>query len=149
MTVLCIDPSSKCSGIGIVKDGAVVYTTTAFGLDGNYNTIKEIIEQYQPELIIKESPFCGINKKTYRKLCEIHGVIELLANIYNIPFIEYTPSAGKKIAGTSTRDKDSKNIVNKYVNKYFNTNISSLDITDALILYLVYIKDIKEGVVNG
>ena len=140
-TVLCIDPSSKCSGIAVVKDGAVVYTTTASGLSGNFNIIKNIIKTYQPELIIKESPFCGINKKTYRKLCEIHGVIELLANTYNIQFIEYTPSAGKKIAGTSTRDKDSKNIVNKYVNQYFNTNISNLDITDALVLYLVWRSD--------
>ena len=141
MTVLCIDPSSKCSGIGIIKDGAVVYTATASNLTGNYNVIKELIEKYQPELIIKESPFCGINKKTYRKLCAIHGVIELLANIYNIPCIEYTPSAGKKIAGTSTRDKNSKNIVNKYVNQYFNTNISNLDITDALVLYINYVKE--------
>lgn len=137
-TVLCIDPSSKCSGIAVVKDGAVVYTATASDLTGNYNTIQELIKKYQPELILKESPFCGINKKTYRKLCAIHGVIELLANVYNIPCIEYTPSAGKKIAGTSTKDKNSKNIVNKYVNQYFNTNISSLDITDALVLYLVW-----------
>ena len=141
MTILCIDPSSKCSGIGIIKDGAVVYTTTASDLTGNYNTIQELIKKYQPELILKESPFCGINKKTYRKLCAIHGVIELLANTYNIPCIEYTPSAGKKIAGTSTRDKNSKNIVNKYVNQYFNTNISNLDITDALVLYLVWRHD--------
>lgn len=140
-TVLCIDPSSKCSGIAVVKDGAVVYMTTASNLTGNYNIIQELIEKYQPELIVKESPFCGINKKTYRKLCEIHGVIELLANVYNIPCIEYTPSAGKKIAGTSTKDKNSKNIVNKYVNQYFNTNISSLDITDALVLYLVWRSD--------
>ena len=116
-TVLCIDPSSKCSGIAVVKDEAVVYTATASNLCGNYNTIQELIEKYQPELILKESPFCGINKKTYRKLCAIHGVIELLANTYNIQFIEYTPSAGKKIAGTSTRDKNSKNIVNKYEDK--------------------------------
>ena len=141
MTVLCIDPSSKCSGIAVVKDGAVVFTTTASNLCGNYKAIEELIIQYKPQLLLKESPFCGINKKTYRKLCEIHGVIELLANVYNIPFIEYTPSAGKKIAGTSTRDKDSKNIVNKYVNKYFNTNISNLDITDALVLYLVWRHD--------
>ena len=39
-TVLCIDPSSKCSGIAVVKDGAVVYTTTASGLSGNFNIIK-------------------------------------------------------------------------------------------------------------
>ena len=141
MTVLCIDPSSKCSGIGIVKDGAVVYTTTASGLTGTYNTIQELIEKYQPELILKESPFCGINKKTYRKLCEIHGVIELLAELHNIPIKEYTPSQGKKNCGTSTRDKNSKNIVNKYVNQYFNTNITSLDITDALVLYIAYVEE--------
>ena len=141
MTVLCIDPSSKCSGIAVVKDGAVVYTATASDLTGNYNVIKELIEKYQPELIIKESPFCGINKTTFRKLCEIHGVIELLAELNNIPIKEYTPSQGKKNCGTSTKDKNSKKIVNSYVNNYFGTNITSLDVTDALVLYINYVKE--------
>ena len=39
-TVLCIDPSLKQSGIAVVKDGAVVYKTTASGLSGNFNIIK-------------------------------------------------------------------------------------------------------------
>ena len=138
MTVLCIDPSSKCSGIAVVKDGAVVFTTTASNLDGNYNTIKDLIEEYKPQLIIKESPFCGINKTTFRKLCEIHGVIELLSKIYNIPLKEYTPSQGKKACGTNTRDKNSKKIVNEYINNYFDTSIESLDVTDSVALYLVW-----------
>ena len=141
MIVLCIDPSSKCSGIAVVKDGAVVFTTTASNLDGNYNTIKNLIEEYKPQLIIKESPFCGINKTTFRKLCEIHGVIELLSKIYNVPLKEYTPSQGKKACGTNTRDKNSKKIVNEYINNYFDTNITNLDITDALVLYINYIKE--------
>lgn len=140
-TVLCIDPSSKCSGIAVVKDGAVVFTTTASNLCGNYKAIEELIIQYKPELILKESPFCGINKTTFRKLCEIHGVIELLAELYNIPIKEYTPSQGKKNCGTSTKDKNSKKIVNSYVNNYFGTNITSLDVTDALVLYINYIKE--------
>lgn len=140
-TVLCIDPSSKCSGIAVVKDGAVVFTTTASDLTGNYNTIQELIEKYQPELILKESPFCGINKKTYSKLCKIHGVIELLAELHNIPMKEYTPSQGKKNCGTSTKDKNSKKIVNSYVNNYFGTNITNLDVTDALVLYINYVKE--------
>ena len=145
MTVLCIDPSCKCSGIAVVKDGAVVYTTTASDLSGNFNIIKNIIKTYKPELIIKESPFCGINKKTYSRLCKIHGVIELLAELHNIPIKEYTPSHGKKNCGTSTRDKNSKKIVNSYVNNYFGTNITSLDITDALVLYINYIKEEGEN----
>ena len=147
MTVLCIDPSSKSSGIAVVKDGAVVFITTASNLCGNYKVIEELIIQYKPQLLLKESPFCGINKKTYSKLCKIHGVIELLAELYNIPIREYTPSQGKKNCGTSTRDKDSKKIVNSYVNNYFGTNIADLDITDALVLYINYIKE--EGGNNG
>ncbi len=147
MTVLCIDPSSKSSGIAVVKDGAVVFITTASNLCGNYKVIEELIIQYKPQLLLKESPFCGINKKTYSKLCKIHGVIELLAELYNIPIREYTPSQGKKNCGTSTRDKNSKKIVNSYVNNYFGTNIADLDITDALVLYINYIKE--EGGNNG
>ena len=141
MTVLCIDPSSKCSGIAVIENGAVVFTTTASDLTGNFNIIKNIIKTYQPELIIKESPFCGINKKTYRKLCAIHGVIELLAELHSIPIKEYAPSQGKKNCGTSTKDKNSKKIVNSYVNNYFGTNITNLDITDALVLYIAYVEE--------
>lgn len=141
MIVLCIDPSCKCSGIAVVKDGAVVFTTTASNLCGNYKVIEELIIQYKPQLIIKESPFCGINKKTYSKLCKIHGVIELLAELHNIPIKEYTPGCGKKNCGTSTKDKNSKKIVNSYVNSYFGTNITSLDVTDALVLYINYKKE--------
>ena len=140
-TVLCIDPSSKCSGIAVIEDGAVVYTTTASGLCGNYKAIEELIIQYKPQLLLKESPFCGINKKTYSKLCKIHGVIELLAELHNIPIKEYTPSQGKKNCGTSTKDKNSKKIVNSYVNNYFGTNITNLDVTDALVLYINYVKE--------
>ena len=141
MIVLCIDPSSKCSGIAVVKDGAVVFTTTASNLCGNYKVIEELIIQYKPQLLLKESPFCGINKKTYSKLCKIHGIIELLAELHGIPLREYTPAHGKKNCGTSTKDKNSKKVVNSYVNNYFGTNITSLDITDALVLYINYVKE--------
>lgn len=140
-TVLCIDPSLKQSGIAVVKDGAVVYKATASGLSGNFNIIKNIIKTYKPDLIIKESPYCGPNKITFRRLSEVHGCIQLLAELYNIPVKEYTPSVGKKVAGTSTRDKDSKDKVNKFVNDYFNISIINNDITDALVLYIAYVKE--------
>lgn len=138
--ILCIDPSKTRSGISIIDDinNKIIYTTTSGGLLGNFKTIQELIEEYKPRLILKESPYMGINKKTFGILCKVHGGIEILGEMYNIPIVEYTPSAGKKVCGTSTRDKNSKKIVNAYINNYFNTSIESLDVTDSVALYLVW-----------
>ena len=143
MTVLCIDPSLKQSGISVFKDNKLVKTTIASGISGNFNVLRELIKTYKPDLIIKEDCYCGPNRKTYYRLAQIHGVIDLLGELYNIPIKSYTPSEGKKTAGTNTKDKQSKEKVRDYVNLYFGTNIINMDVTDSMILYINYVKEME------
>ncbi len=65
---------SSCTRIGFIRD-----------------TLKTIIETYEPSALAVESLFFSRNVTSALNVAEVRGIIKLLAFDYNLPLFEYTP----------------------------------------------------------
>lgn len=153
INVLAFDPSSKATGYGIVIDNKLItYGFIKKTKDKNilniYNKLEELITTYQIDIIVKEDMFVGGNARTGITLASIHGIIQLLSekhaislNGYPVMTIKSTVLNGikrKNPDGTKKTGEDMKKEVAVKVNNYFGTNITNLDVTDALSVYLCF-----------
>lgn len=103
MKVLGIDPGSGIVGFGYVQKGSsprmlgggVIKTTigdeTAIRLLELYESLKELIHEFQPEVASVEKLFFAQNVTTAMTVSQARGVILLALAEAKIPIYEYTP----------------------------------------------------------
>ena len=120
MRILGLDPSLSSTGWGIIEVNAnrLQYVADGFiptspkmpieeRLDIIFNTLKEVIENYQPEEAAIEKTFLNSNPETSLKLSMARGVVILAAGHYHLPLFEFDPTKVKKaLVGVGRADKN-------------------------------------------
>lgn len=117
--VLGIDPGSRKTGFGLIESGryypnylvsGVIRVEKYSGADRLkiiFESVCQIIDQYQPSVMAIEKVFVYKNPNSAIKLGQARGVILCAAAIKNVPIMEYTPTqikstiVGKGHAGKS------------------------------------------------
>ena len=122
VVILGIDPGSRITGYGLVRtEGNRLHCLDYGGIKltggseaSNFpNRLKQIYDQlslvldkYSPTAMAVEDIFYAVNVKSVLKLGHTRGVVLLLAAQFDIPLIEYSPTAVKKaVAGYGRADK--------------------------------------------
>ncbi len=119
MRILGIDPGYAIVGVGVIDYNNVnfkpVYFTAVttpaktdfpLRLQMIYNSILQIIDNFQPEAMAIEKLYYNTNSKTVIDVAEARGVILLAARNKNIPIYEYTPLQVKSaVTGYGKADK--------------------------------------------
>lgn len=102
--VLGIDPGSRKTGFGIIESGRyhpqylvsgvirVEKFDSAERLKNIFQSITQIIEQYQPTVMAIEKVFVHKNPNSAIILGQARGVILCAAALKEIPIMEYTPT---------------------------------------------------------
>jgi len=102
--VLGIDPGSRKTGFGVIESGRyhprylvsgvirVEKLDSAERLKNIFQSITQIIEQYQPTVMAIEKVFVHKNPNSAIILGQARGVILCAATLKEIPIMEYTPT---------------------------------------------------------
>lgn len=151
MLILGIDPGIARTGWGLVKKGKSKFATPGFGcietpagsaiqlrLGSIFHSILEIIEKYDPDMIVIEELFFNTNAKTALIVGQARGVILLSAAEKKIPIFVYTPLQVKMaVTGYGRAEKMQ---VGKMVKTLLNLKVipSPDDITDSLAVALTH-----------
>lgn len=127
MIILGIDPGTATTGFGVISvPDDILGREFKYDIElvdyGNISTSKDdimpnrlmqlhegmerIIAKYQPDLIVIELLFFGINHRTAMAVGQARGVIMLSAGKHSVPIHEYTgPQVKLLIAGSGRADK--------------------------------------------
>ena len=105
--------------------------------------IKEIIEEYKPEILSIETLFLNTNQKTVMKVSEARGVVIYEASRKKLKIFEASPPQ-IKIATTGYGRSD-KTQINKMVKMlvYIDEKVKSDDELDAIAIALTAFANIK------
>lgn len=110
MKILGIDPGIGICGFGLIEaksrasakalDYGVVTTTVDAPLPVRlkelYDSLTEVFEQTQPEVVAVEKLFFSKNITTGIAVAEARGIVLLVAEQRGVPIYEYTPNEIKK-----------------------------------------------------
>lgn len=107
--ILGVDPGSCVSGYGIIciqnqayvpLDYGCIRPPSHFKLSERYlvifDSIEELIEKYQPNVLVVEMQFMYKNVQSALKLGMAKGVVMIAAKKKGLPVFEYAPTAAKK-----------------------------------------------------
>ena len=150
MRIIGIDPGTKITGIGIIDVNQrggfspVFFTSLKFkdSLDNVifqfYTGIKEIVEEYKPDVAVIEDIFYAVNVKSTIMLAHLRGSAITLFKLNNMPVFSYTPLDVKKtIAGYGRAEKEQ---VRFLVENLLNIDLKDYpyDVSDALALAICH-----------
>jgi crossover junction endodeoxyribonuclease RuvC len=122
MVILGVDPGSRVTGFGVIESNKFKFSYVSSGCirtSGDlteritiiFNGISEIIEKYQPDVVVIERAFMRPdrpNPDAAIKLGHARGAIISAAGSREIPMIEYSPNQIKKALvgrGHATKDQ--------------------------------------------
>ena len=145
MKILGIDPALTSLGWGLIKlsphkinyiaSGLVKTKSTDLMHKRLYNivdTIENIIETYNPDLIAMEETFINKNATSSLKLGYVRGAIMSLIGKFDKPYFEYTPNLIKKtVVGSGHAEKHQMAHMIKLIISGAH-NLKNLDEVDAL-----------------
>lgn len=113
--ILGIDPGTGICGFGVIEGHRMIdcgviatpaHTPLPERLEDIYNSLGEIIELNQPDVVSIEKLFFSKNITTGISVAEARGVIMLVCKQHNLPMYEYTPNEIKKVmTGYGAADK--------------------------------------------
>ncbi len=117
--ILGIDPGSRKAGFGLIESGRyhpsyllsgvirVEKLSGAERLKTIFESVCQIIDQYQPQVMAIEKVFVYKNPNSAIKLGQARGVILCAAALKDVPIMEYTPTQIKStIVGQGHASKD-------------------------------------------
>ena len=110
------------------------------GENALWEFLTNITAKYHITRIVAESIFLNKNVRTFERLANYHGVINLFAQLNEIELITkgYQPTEWKRIF--IRNPYASKDEVKNYVNKLIGGNIQSDNITDAIGILFAWVK---------
>lgn len=142
MIILAIDQAYKHSGFSVFKDGEYV-NHGSYVVDKNDNSevryekfienIKNLIEEYKPDLVVTEKAWLGPNAKVYSLISELIGIIRCYCFIKGIKFDTIQVTTYRSKLGI----KNKKQYVIEYIQKSFpDLELKNDDESDAICLGL-------------
>lgn len=115
MKVCGIDPGYERLGVAVLEDAHVLYSTCietkrsdtlSERLASLGRELESVLKEYSPDTLAIETLFFSKNKKTALSVAHARGVILYLAEILNIPVVEYSPQSIKiAVTGHGAADK--------------------------------------------
>ena len=159
MKILGIDPGTASTGYGLIEVGTdtKLIRNLEYGLIKTskdslmqerllkiYNTVKSIIERFEPDSIVIERLFFNTNAKTAIAVGQARGIYLLAAGEYKLPVFEYTALQAKmSITGYGRSEKDEVRIKIEEMLK-LDKKITPIDASDALAMAICHcLKTIK------
>ena len=120
MIILGIDPGTRITGYGIIRDENSKISCIEYGAIKNppkltpwecqlriFDGISKIIQEYAIDAVAVESQFFYKNARTALRLAEARSVALLPATKARLPIFEYTPKRVKQaVSGTGNARKD-------------------------------------------
>jgi crossover junction endodeoxyribonuclease RuvC len=107
--ILAIDPGTKVSGYGVISiqdhhyiplDYGCIRPPPRFKLSERYlvifDSIEELIEKYQPAVLVVEMQFMYKNAQSALKLGMARGAVMIAAKKKGLPIFEYAPTVAKR-----------------------------------------------------
>ena len=104
MTFLGIDPGLQYSGFGVAKKaGPKIFLLDCGFLQMSptkslpdrigifYNYFEKLLDQYQVNVLVLETPFLGKNAQNFLKLGYLRGILYLLASQKKLQLLEFSP----------------------------------------------------------
>ena len=160
MVILGIDPGTATTGYGLINNdngnislityGCIktpVNETRHIRLKYIYNDLLNLMEEYDPEVLVIEKLFFNKNIKTALSVGESRGIVLLAGAVKNLPVFEYTPLQVKySLTGYGRADKNQIKELVKLTLK-IEEKISSDDAADALAIALCHIAE--QNISNG
>lgn len=156
MKILGIDPGSRKTGFGIIESGRyhpryllsgvvrVEKMTGAQRLRTIYESILQLLDQYQPQVMAIEKVFVYKNPNSAIKLGQARGVIICAAAMRDLPVMEYTPTQIKStIVGQGHANKHQVQYMVKHLLKL--TESPQEDAADALAAALCHDRYLSMG----
>lgn len=147
--ILGIDPGSRITGYGVVRDTGRGCEYVASGcirtgsgelperLDAVFAGVSKIIEQYQPELMGIEQVFMASNADSALKLGQARGVAIVAATQHNIAVSEYSATQIKSaVVGSGRAAKEQVQMMVMHLLKL--TKKPQIDASDALAVALCH-----------
>jgi crossover junction endodeoxyribonuclease RuvC len=155
--ILGIDPGSRKTGFGVVESGRYHPTYVVSGvirvekysgaqrLKNIFESVCQIIDQYQPDIMAVEKVFVHKNPRTAIILGQARGVILCAAAIKDVPIMEYTPTQIKStIVGKGHASKDQVQYMVQNILKL--TQAPQEDAADALACALCHDRYMSLGI---
>ena len=119
MIILGIDPGSRCTGFGLIDNqpNQITYMHSGFfkikgedlaqRLGQIYQSIEELIRQYQPQHMSIEQVFMSRNASSALKLGQARGAAICAGHLGGLTIAEYAPRQIKQaIVGSGSASKD-------------------------------------------
>lgn len=107
--ILGVDPGTRVSGYGIIRiqnqsyipiDYGCIRPPSEFKLSERYlviyDSIEQLIEKYQPSVLVVEMQFMYKNAQSALKLGMARGAVMLAAKKKGLPIFEYAPTVAKR-----------------------------------------------------
>ncbi|MEK7666024.1 MAG: crossover junction endodeoxyribonuclease RuvC [Patescibacteria group bacterium] len=146
--IMGIDPGLGRTGYGVIQEDGGVLTAIDFGcvltqvrgpigarLVELYNDLVELMENYQPDLIVIEDLYFNKNVTTGIQVGEARGVILLASEQLQIPVISFTATQMKNaVTGSGKATKSQVGQMVKRLLKFTVKRAMKDDTTDALAL---------------
>ena len=151
MKILGIDPGTNILGYAILSienkklnllEANILKLSQKFTstekLATIYETVSNLIEKFEPEVVSIEAPFYGKNPQSMLKLGRAQAAVILAAINKNLPVQEYSPREIKlAITGYGNASKEQvARMVKSLLN--YETDIKKYDITDAIAIALTH-----------
>lgn len=127
-TLLCIDPSYKCTGWSILKvsldgvqnlddkhveliDYGIIPTNLSdVGKSLMYieKVVTDVINEHKPDYVVSEQMFGGSNRQTAMRLANVHGVLQLICAKNFLSIVYFSVMTAKSIVtgGIKTKKED-------------------------------------------
>lgn len=160
MAVLCLDPSFSCLGwavidlesdslyaVGTIELPKIKTQTISDRASLLAEALIEVINQYSPSLIIRESVVGSQSFSACASLNTIMGVIIGVASVRGIP-LQSIPAKTAKKSLTGNKDATKADVINAVTKIYPDSILTNTKakfrleaICDAVALYITYKKD--------
>ncbi len=153
MKILGIDPGLSQTGIAILseeKESTKLSWKTFQHKKSNgrlykyFESLSELINTEKPDRIVIENIFKGPNTQTLIKIAELRGVYLLLAQMENLPVLQFTPREIKQsVTGSGASSKEQ---VRYMVKKILGIKEEiPFDVSDAFAAIICYLNKNSEN----
>lgn len=147
--ILGIDPGSQLLGWAVIQTSPLTYVSSGVlkitpkdfyeRVGFIIASLNKIFHEENPDFLVLEKAFVGVNKEVALKLGQIRGAVMAFGNIHQLGFAEYAPRQAKKtVTGYGAATKDQIFRVCKMSLKNMPDNIKSFDQSDAIALALCH-----------
>ena len=151
MLILGLDPGSRHTGYGLVETKGSALRAVDYGrfscpasqpvpnrLAELARQLGELIEQWQPEIAVLETPFHGLNTRSLVVLAQARGALLAVLAARGLEIGEYSPAEVKSaVAGQGRASKEQVARMVKLQLSLVDDNLSA-DASDALAMAICF-----------